>query len=99
MIDSEKKLEAYFAKRVYDEGGIALKLKFLAVRGAPDRLVLLPPNRIAFVELKSPRGTGRVSTAQSRIIKLLTHYGQDVAVLSTTQEVEQWISTRAHIKS
>jgi hypothetical protein len=36
------------------QGGMALKIKLENQRGFPDRLVILPGNRIVFVELKRP---------------------------------------------
>ena len=45
----EKAIEAKLAKAVRIMGGLAPKFV-----GVPDRLVLLPKGKIAFIELKSP---------------------------------------------
>jgi len=48
---------------VESRGGRCFKVKFEAIRGAPDRLVLLPGVRPFLVELKRP---GEVPTEQQR---------------------------------
>jgi hypothetical protein len=39
---------------VKDMGGIAFKFTTPGINGVPDRLVLLPHGKIAFIELKAP---------------------------------------------
>ena len=48
----EKALESKFIQAVRAMGGIAPKLTSPGFDGMPDRLVLLPNGRIAFVEVK-----------------------------------------------
>ena len=50
----EKTIEAKLVKNVRSMGGLALKFSSPGFDGMPDRLVLLPKGRIAFVELKAP---------------------------------------------
>ena len=50
----EKYIEQKLVKAVKDMGGIAPKFVSPGLDGMPDRLVLLPMGRIAFVELKAP---------------------------------------------
>lgn len=50
----EKNVEQKLAQSVKQLGGIALKFVSPGVDGVPDRLVLLPKGRMAFVELKAP---------------------------------------------
>ena len=50
----EKTIEAKLVKAVKAMGGIAPKFISPGFDGMPDRLVLLPMGRIAFVELKAP---------------------------------------------
>ena len=50
----EKFIEAYLVKRVKALGGEGRKLEWVARRGAPDRLVMLPERAPFWVELKAP---------------------------------------------
>ena len=50
----EKQIENKLASKVKQIGGIALKFVSPGFDGMPDRLVLVPDGRIAFVELKAP---------------------------------------------
>lgn len=49
----EKTIEAKLVKEVKLMGGLALKFVSPGMDGVPDRIVLLPGGRMAFVELKS----------------------------------------------
>ena len=51
---SEKYIEQKLIAAVKNMGGIAPKFVSPGFNGMPDRLVLLPMGRIAFVELKAP---------------------------------------------
>ena len=55
----EKWIEQQLVKAVKDIGGIALKIVSLGFDGMPDRLILLPNRKIAFVEVKAPGKTLR----------------------------------------
>lgn len=50
----EKYIERKFTEAVKKKGGLALKFVSPGTDGVPDRIVLFPMGRIAFVELKSP---------------------------------------------
>lgn len=50
----EKTIEQKLVKVVRAAGGIAPKLVSPGMAGMPDRLVLLPGGRLAFVEVKAP---------------------------------------------
>ena len=50
----EKTIEQKLVKAVKAVGGIALKLTCPGWGGVPDRLILLPGKRLAFVEVKAP---------------------------------------------
>ena len=49
----EKWIEQQLVKAVKDIGGIALKIASPGFDGMPDRLILLPDKKIAFVEVKA----------------------------------------------
>ncbi|MBI6873402.1 VRR-NUC domain-containing protein [Clostridium aciditolerans] len=55
----EKLIEQKLIKAVKDIGGIALKIVSPGFDGIPDRLILLPNRKIAFVEVKAPGKTLR----------------------------------------
>jgi hypothetical protein len=55
----EKKIEQQLVKEVKDIGGIALKIVSPGFDGMPDRLILLPNRKLAFVEVKAPGKTLR----------------------------------------
>lgn len=51
---TEKYIEQKLVKAVRQMGGIAPKFVSPGLDGVPDRIVLLPMGRMAFVELKAP---------------------------------------------
>ena len=55
----EKTIEQKLVKAVKAVGGIAPKLTCPGWGGVPDRLILLPDTRLAFVEVKAPGETLR----------------------------------------
>ncbi|QCH27818.1 VRR-NUC domain-containing protein [Clostridium tyrobutyricum] len=50
----EKDIEQMLIREVRKRNGLALKFISPGINGVPDRLVLLPGGRMAFVELKAP---------------------------------------------
>jgi hypothetical protein len=55
----ETHIERSLTKKVRLMGGLALKFISPGFDGVPDRLVLLPGSKIAFIELKAPGKTLR----------------------------------------
>ncbi|MEG2344203.1 MAG: VRR-NUC domain-containing protein [Acidaminococcaceae bacterium] len=51
---NEKYIEQKLVKAVKHMGGLCLKFTSPGFDGVPDRLVLLPGKKIAFIELKAP---------------------------------------------
>lgn len=82
--------ESAFVKGVKARRGMALKLTFIGVAGAPDRLVLLPGGRFHFVELKSP--TGKLEVSQTVLFPKLEALGFHVTVLRGLAEVRDFFS-------
>ena len=50
----EKQIEKALTTAVKKRGGLALKFVSPGLPGVPDRLVLMPKGKLAFVELKAP---------------------------------------------
>ena len=69
----EKHIEKKLSAAVKKMGGIAVKFVSPGFDGMPDRLVLLPGAKIAFVELKAPGKKPRL--LQARRIKQLQKLG------------------------
>ena len=90
MLIVEKDIELFLKKRVEHIGGRCLKFPATFEEGIPDRLVILPPGRIAFVELKRPKG-GRLSKIQKYQIAKLKDLGCRVYVVKNYEEVDRML--------
>lgn len=91
QIDSEKVIERKLVELVKLNGGMCIKLLCDNLLGLPDRMVLMPHSKIAFVELKT---TGR----KPRRIQVFMHnklraLGFRVEVIDTIKGVEQFIDS------
>lgn len=83
----ESAVEAVFARRVRDLGG--LSYKFAPVHaGNPDRIVLLPGGVVRFVELK--REGGRLDPAQRLWHRRAAKLGTVVDVVTGAEEAREW---------
>lgn len=81
----EKTIEQKLIKAVKAMGGIAPKFTSPGFDGMPDRLVLMPYGRIAFVEVKAPGERSR--PLQSARHKLLRGLGFKVYVLDNEEQI------------
>lgn len=89
QIESEKTLEARLVREIEARGGMALKYTSQFHRGIPDRIVLLPPGILTFVELKS---TGQKPTKlQEHAMAKLKSLGFDCLVIDTTEKLEEYL--------
>lgn len=86
----EKTLEHKFVMEVKRAGGLALKLVSPGFDGMPDRLLLLPGGRMAFVEVKAPGQKPR--PLQLSRHKLLMRLGFRVFVLDDVSQIQQILS-------
>ena len=87
--ESEKKLEARLVREIEARGGMALKYTSQYHRGIPDRICLIPPGILTFVELKS---TGQKPTKlQEHAMEKLTSLGFDCLVIDTTEKLEEYL--------
>ena len=85
----EKYIEQAFRKAVRDSGGIALKFVSPGFSGVPDRLVLMPHGKIAFVEVKAPGEKPRALQLSRH--KLLRRLGFKVYVPDNPQQIPEII--------
>lgn len=75
----EKKIEKKFALEAKKRGGLAVKFVSPGFDGMPDRILLMPEGRIAFVEVKAPGKRPR--PLQMARHKLLRGLGFSVFIL------------------
>lgn len=83
----EKQIERKLVNAVKDAGGIAPKFVSPGFDGMPDRLLLLPGGRMAFVEVKAPGERPRPLQAARH--KLLSRLGFKVYVLDNFAEIDE----------
>ena len=80
---------AQLFERVKALGGLVIKLNVTGTVGVPDRLVILPGGAVWLVELKRPGG--RVRPTQAVMLGRLVELGANAALLSSKEEVDEWI--------
>ena len=83
----EKRIEQKLVKMTSQSGGVALKFVSPGCAGVPDRLVLMPGGKAAFVEVKAPGRKPR--PLQIRRISQLRRLGFRVFVLDGTEQIEE----------
>lgn len=83
----ERSVEAIFARRVRDLGGISYKFAPV-VAGNPDRIVLMPGGWVGFVELKAPGG--QLSPVQRLWHAKAAELGTNVDVVTGAVEARSW---------
>ena len=85
----EKTVEKELCERVKKHlGGWALKFVSPGQNGVPDRIVLIPPGRIYFVETKAPGK--KLRKLQEYVCGLIKQLGFKVLRIDTTEKVEQF---------
>lgn len=94
----EKRVEERLCEEVKKVGGKAYKLSAAVDTGMPDRLVCLPGGRVVFVETKRPKD-GRLSPLQKYRHRELNGLGFDVYVISTIEQVREFIAKKAGAKN
>lgn len=86
----EKTIEQQLVNTVKKLGGLCPKFISPGLAGMPDRLVLLPKGRIAFVEVKAPGCKPRpLQEVRHGILRSL---GFQVYVLDDTSQIQKIIS-------
>lgn len=85
----ERNIEAYLRDKASGAGGRAYKFVSPANSGVPDRIVMLPGGRIAFVELKAP---GKKATPlQVNQQRFITRMGLPVFTIDNKKDVDELI--------
>lgn len=87
---TEKDIEEYLRLGVKKLGGVAFKFTSPGNSGVPDRLIVMPGNRIYFVELKRPKR--RTSPLQNRQISRLKDMGCRVLVVDSKESAEGFLN-------
>ena len=86
----ESFIEEKLTKAVRQNGGICWKCTSPGTAGVPDRIILMPEGRIAFVEVKAPGEKPR--PLQLSRHRLLRRLGFKVYVLDALEDIEKIIS-------
>ena len=85
----EATVERYLRERVKEEGGVAIKLNTKSGRGWPDRIVMLPGGRLAFVEV---RASGRKATKLQQLrIDQINALGLHALVIDSKEAVDDFL--------
>ncbi|MGF7185293.1 hypothetical protein GGQ84_001379 [Desulfitispora alkaliphila] len=85
----ERKIEARLKWEVENLGGLALKFTSPGMSGVPDRLVLLPAGRVAFVELKAPGK--KLRPLQQKRKKQIESLGFKVYVIDSYRAIDLFV--------
>ena len=87
--------EAAIEKRLREDvrraGGWAVKFLPNHMKGMPDRLVILPGGRCAWVELKAPGKKVIAGSLQEKRRQVLEGLGHDVWEISSTDQIKEFI--------
>lgn len=86
----EKEVERYLREQVKKRlGGMALKFVSPGLSGVPDRIVLMPGGKIAFVETKAPGK--KLRTLQKYVCGMIATLGFEVRQIDTKAGVDAFI--------
>lgn len=86
----EREIEEYLRLGVKRLGGTAFKFTSPGNAGVPDRLIVMPGDRIYFVELKRPGG--KTSQLQNRQINRLKDLGCKVFVIDSKEGAGKFLN-------
>lgn len=86
----EKVIEQKLTKAVRQNGGVCWKFTSPGTAGVPDRIILMPNGRIAFVEIKAPGEKPRpLQLSRHRLLRKL---GFKVYVLDNIDDITKILS-------
>ena len=81
----EKMIESRFVQKVQSRGGLGWKFTSPGTDGVPDRIVLMPGGKIAFVEVKAPGE--KMRALQIRRKQQLERVGFSVYCLDSLEQI------------
>ena len=81
----ESTIESRLREEAKKRGGMAIKFISPGLNGVPDRLVLMPCGRVAFIELKAPGKTPRASQLKRK--EQLERLGFRVYVVDGVEQI------------
>ena len=81
----ESTTESRLREEAKKRGGMAIKFISPGLNGVPDRLVLMPCGRVAFIELKAPGKTPRASQLKRK--EQLERLGFRVYVVDGVEQI------------
>jgi hypothetical protein len=88
--DDERIVERHLCEAISARGGYCMKFVSPGMRGVADRIVVLPYNRVFFVELKQ-RG-GRIRDHQFLWQSAMLEVGVNVVTLWSVPAVNSWVA-------
>ena len=92
---TEKQFERHCAKKAKSLNVLAYKFQSPSNRGVPDMLFIFPSGETIYIEFKSPKGTGKLSTLQVKTIARLKKQKVNVYVIDKPQDFDAVI--RKHL--
>jgi hypothetical protein len=87
----ESNVEDALRNGIEAKGGECVKFVSPGRKGAPDRIVLLPPHGTIYVETKAPDGV--LKSWQKRYHKMLQRAGNRVLVIWNLKQVERFLES------
>ena len=87
---TERQLQNYIINRIRVLGGLCHKMESRSSRGWPD-LICIYNGRCAFVEVKTPAGTGKLSALQKRCLEKLLIHKMDAFLVDTQELADELI--------
>lgn len=85
----ESRLERRLKREIKKRNGLALKFTSPGMRGVPDRLILLPGEKIYFIEMKAPGKKPR--PLQIKRAKQLKALGFSVYCLDSDEAIDNFL--------
>jgi hypothetical protein len=85
----ESFLEHHLVREVERIGGLAPKWVSPGNRGVPDRIVILPGGRVAFVEMKAPGKP--LQPLQERWARILRRMGHSIYKIDSAEGIQKFI--------